>query len=96
MSGRLDEKLVTTHIPSGIIVPKAMPKVTFISETYEAISVVFFLRLLMVYMGGILYFLYCLYTDLTKQSSLYLITDRVSPLSVQQNLKTLHHFCRVF
>ena len=37
---------------TGIIVPRAMAKVTFLAETYEAISLVFFLRLLFTYMGG--------------------------------------------
>ena len=40
-----------TYSP-GIVVPKAMAKVTFLAETYEAISLVFFLRLVFTYMGG--------------------------------------------
>ena len=49
---------VTYTIPSGIIVPKAMSKVTYIAETYECVSLLFFLRLLLTYLGGIhtLYF----------------------------------------
>ncbi|XP_063687889.1 organic solute transporter subunit alpha-like [Bolinopsis microptera] len=37
---------------SGMIVPKAMSKVTYIAETYESVSLLFFLRLLLTYLGG--------------------------------------------
>ena len=36
-----------------MIVPKAMSKVTYIAETYESVSLLFFLRLLLTYLGGI-------------------------------------------
>ena len=46
---------------SGILVPKAMSKLMFLTETYEALSFCFFLRLIMTYLGGkkILYVLKC-------------------------------------
>lgn len=37
---------------SGMIVPKTLSTVTYIAETYEAISYLFFLRLMLTYMGG--------------------------------------------
>ena len=37
---------------SGMIVPRANSKCTFIAETYESISLMFFLKLMLTYMGG--------------------------------------------
>eukprot|EP00116_Pleurobrachia_bachei_P003159 sb/3463421/ len=37
---------------SGMLIPRANSKCTFIAETYESLSLLLFLKLLMVYMGG--------------------------------------------
>lgn len=37
---------------SGMIVPRANSKCTFIAETYESLSLMFFLKLMLTYMGG--------------------------------------------
>jgi len=37
---------------SGMIVPRANSKCTFIAETYESLSLLFFLKLMLTYMGG--------------------------------------------
>ena len=37
---------------SGMVVPRANSKCTFIAETYESLSLMFFLKLMLTYMGG--------------------------------------------
>eukprot|EP00116_Pleurobrachia_bachei_P016621 sb/3476883/ len=57
---------LTKYGVSGIVVPKAMSKVMFLTETYEALSFCFFLRLIMTYLGGEMIKIFTEFCILTK------------------------------